>query len=150
MPLEDARARIAAQATDEQRVAAADVLLDNSGGLAELRAAVDALWEDRLVPYASGIAKGVPSSATPGTVTDAHFDRAAARLRSWLHRPDLRVERADTSGPLELRAFLADADEVRAVAGALPGSGWIVASDHVTAHSADPGNPGVLHLRTPA
>ena len=41
---ETARARIAAQATDEQRRAVADVVLDNSGSLAQLRAQVDAAW----------------------------------------------------------------------------------------------------------
>ncbi|WP_026341267.1 dephospho-CoA kinase [Actinomadura atramentaria] len=41
-----ARARIAAQATRERRRAAADLVLDNSGSLADLRAAVDALWTD--------------------------------------------------------------------------------------------------------
>ncbi|HUP99299.1 MAG TPA: dephospho-CoA kinase [Aeromicrobium sp.] len=41
----DARARIAAQASREERLAAADVVIDNSGGVAELTAAVDALWQ---------------------------------------------------------------------------------------------------------
>ena len=40
----DARARIARQATREDRVAKADYVLDNSGSLDALRAAVDALW----------------------------------------------------------------------------------------------------------
>ena len=42
----DARARIAAQATREQRRAAADVVIDNDGDLAGLRAQVDRLWSD--------------------------------------------------------------------------------------------------------
>ncbi|WP_346623202.1 dephospho-CoA kinase [Blastococcus montanus] len=46
----DARARIAAQATDEQRRAAADVLLDNSGTLEELAEQVDRFWVERVVP----------------------------------------------------------------------------------------------------
>ena len=41
----DARARLAAQATPEERRAAADVVLDNSGSLEHLHAQVDALWE---------------------------------------------------------------------------------------------------------
>ena len=44
MPEADARARMAAQATDEQRRAVADEVIDNSGSLADLRAQVDALW----------------------------------------------------------------------------------------------------------
>jgi dephospho-CoA kinase len=41
---ETARARIAAQATDEQRRAVADIVIDNSGSPAELAARVDAAW----------------------------------------------------------------------------------------------------------
>ncbi len=41
----DARARIAAQATDEDRAAIADHVLDNSGDPAALDDAVDRLWE---------------------------------------------------------------------------------------------------------
>ncbi len=40
----DARARIAAQATRGQRRAAADMVIDNDGDLAGLRAQVDRLW----------------------------------------------------------------------------------------------------------
>jgi len=47
---EDARARMAAQATDEQRCAVADVVLDNSGTEDELAAQVDRLWRERLAP----------------------------------------------------------------------------------------------------
>ncbi|MBA3250952.1 MAG: dephospho-CoA kinase [Geodermatophilaceae bacterium] len=48
MSAEQARSRMAAQATDEQRRAVADVVLDNSGTLAQLQAQVDALWTQRL------------------------------------------------------------------------------------------------------
>ena len=47
---EDARARMVAQATDEQRRAVADVVLDNSGTLEELEAQVDRFWADRVAP----------------------------------------------------------------------------------------------------
>jgi dephospho-CoA kinase len=42
----DARARMAAQASDEERAAAADVILDNGGTIQELEAQVDRLWRD--------------------------------------------------------------------------------------------------------
>ena len=54
----DARARIAAQATDEQRAAIADVVLENSGTLDELRAAVDAVWRERVLPFTAAAAAG--------------------------------------------------------------------------------------------
>jgi dephospho-CoA kinase len=46
---DDARARIARQASDEQRRAVATVVLDNSGDRAALERAVDAAWR-QLVP----------------------------------------------------------------------------------------------------
>ena len=50
MPVEQARARMAAQATDEQRRAVADVVLTNDGTPEDLRAQVDRLWADRIAP----------------------------------------------------------------------------------------------------
>jgi dephospho-CoA kinase len=48
MPEADARERMAAQATDEQRRAVADEIIRNDGSLDELSAQVDAVWR-RLV-----------------------------------------------------------------------------------------------------
>jgi dephospho-CoA kinase len=45
---DDARARIAAQATDEQRRAVADVVLDNSGTPEHLAEQVDRFWAERV------------------------------------------------------------------------------------------------------
>jgi dephospho-CoA kinase len=47
---EDARARIAVQATDEQRRAIADVVLDNSGTPEQLAAQVERFWAERVAP----------------------------------------------------------------------------------------------------
>ncbi|MGY2002931.1 dephospho-CoA kinase [Blastococcus sp. SYSU DS1024] len=49
----DARARIATQASDEQRRAVADVVLDNSGPLERLAEQVDRLWAERVEPLRS-------------------------------------------------------------------------------------------------
>jgi len=46
----DARARITAQATDEQRRAVADVVIVNDGTLDDLRAKVDDVWRDAILP----------------------------------------------------------------------------------------------------
>jgi len=51
----DARSRIGAQASDEQRRAAADVWLDNDGTREALLGRVDALWADRLVPFEANV-----------------------------------------------------------------------------------------------
>src|SRR4051795_1598951 len=53
LPEADARARIAAQATDEQRRAVADVVLDNSGARDELAAQVDRFWTEKVRPRLS-------------------------------------------------------------------------------------------------
>ncbi len=45
MSEEDARARMAKQATREQRAAIADRIIDNSGDLDSLRSQVDAVWQ---------------------------------------------------------------------------------------------------------
>jgi len=47
---EDARARIGAQASDEQRRAVADVVLDNSGTPERLAEQVDRFWVERVAP----------------------------------------------------------------------------------------------------
>jgi dephospho-CoA kinase len=46
LDVEDARRRLHAQATREERLAAADVVVDNSGGLASLESRVDGLWRE--------------------------------------------------------------------------------------------------------
>ncbi len=52
MPAGQARSRMAAQATDEQRRAVADVVLVNDGTPEQLRAQVDRLWAERVAPPA--------------------------------------------------------------------------------------------------
>lgn len=47
---DDARARIAAQASDGQRRAVADVVLDNSGTVEELEVQVERFWAERVAP----------------------------------------------------------------------------------------------------
>ncbi len=55
MDPDDARARIAAQATDEQRRAVADVWLDNSGTPDALAEQALAVWNDRLIPLRDNV-----------------------------------------------------------------------------------------------
>jgi len=79
----DARARIAAQAGDGMRRAAADAWLDNNGTVGTLRAQVDDLWLDRLVGFndnlMTGSASGPPD--VPSVVPyDGSWPVAANRL----------------------------------------------------------------------
>jgi dephospho-CoA kinase len=55
MTEEAARARFSAQASDEQRRVVADVVIENNGTVDELRAAVDAVWHNRIAPQAGQV-----------------------------------------------------------------------------------------------
>jgi dephospho-CoA kinase len=79
----DARARVAAQATDCQRRAAADVWLDNNGTIAQLLAQVDDLWLERMVAFNDNLLTGSCShrANTPTLVPyDDSWPSQAARL----------------------------------------------------------------------
>ncbi|MET1155428.1 dephospho-CoA kinase, partial [Arthrobacter sp.] len=54
----DARSRMAAQASAAERRAAADVVLENTGTREQLLAALDVLWEERLVPFHRNLLAG--------------------------------------------------------------------------------------------
>jgi len=54
MPEEQARARIAAQATRDQRLAVADIVIDNSGTLADLDRQLSESWTDLRTRATSG------------------------------------------------------------------------------------------------
>lgn len=58
---QDARARIAAQATEEQRRAVADVWLDNSGRPEDTIERARALWHERILPFAHNIQARQPA-----------------------------------------------------------------------------------------
>ncbi|MBA3411179.1 MAG: dephospho-CoA kinase, partial [Geodermatophilaceae bacterium] len=50
MTEEQVRARMASQATDEQRRAVADLVIMNDGSRRDLERAVDQLWQERIHP----------------------------------------------------------------------------------------------------
>lgn len=171
----EAERRIAAQADDARRQAAADVLLTNDGTLDELHAAVDALWGDRLLPYERNVrerrAVGPHRALTePDPAWPQQYARLAARIRHAAGA-DVRVDHigstavpglaakdvidiqltvsslAEADGPLADR--LADAGFPR-----LPGDWWDNPRPAGGARwvkrlhgSADPARPVHLHLR---
>jgi dephospho-CoA kinase len=88
---DDVRRRMAAQATDEQRRVAADVLLDNTGSPEALTGAVDRLWHERLRPWADNLAAGLRSRrpdrgavVEPRADWEARGERVVARLAAAL------------------------------------------------------------------
>ncbi|MBV9515174.1 MAG: dephospho-CoA kinase [Mycobacteriaceae bacterium] len=66
----DARARIAAQATEQQRRAVADVWLENSGSEGQLVERARQLWHQRIEPFANNL-RDHRVVAVPGTVVPA-------------------------------------------------------------------------------
>ncbi|GGK23749.1 dephospho-CoA kinase [Pilimelia terevasa] len=90
MSEQDAAARIDAQATRAQRLAVADVVLPNESTPAALHAAVDRLWDRRLLPFAAHLRTGTPPPRAAPTVVPpdpgwaAQGDRLCARLRHAL------------------------------------------------------------------
>ncbi|MET8466230.1 dephospho-CoA kinase, partial [Micromonospora zamorensis] len=90
--------RIAAQADDARRRAAADVVLTNDGSLADLHDAVDDLWRQRLLPYEDNLRERrvvLPGRVDPAG-TDAswpeQYERLAARIRHTLGSDALRID----------------------------------------------------------
>lgn len=97
MAVAEVAARMAAQAGDDRRRAAADVLLDNNGTLDELHARVDGIYRERLRPFEEHLrlrSAALPSRdlviADPDPTWPAQAERLTARIRHAL-----RVQAAD-------------------------------------------------------
>ncbi len=100
--------RIAAQATEEQRRAVADVWLDNTGSADELVEQARALWHQRILPFEQNLDAGEPARAQPVLVPyDPSWPdsarRIAARLEHGLWAP--RCTRSTTSGRRRCQAW---------------------------------------------
>ncbi|PZF85243.1 dephospho-CoA kinase [Micromonospora deserti] len=173
----EAERRIAAQADDARRRAAADVVLTNDAGLAELHTEVDALWHERLLPYAANLrerrAVRPPrvELATADPAWPQQYARLAARIRHAVAPADPRIDHVGSTAVPGLAAkdvidiqlavpTLADADgplaERLAAAGfpRLPGEWWDSPRPAGSGRwekrlhgSADPARPVNLHIR---
>ncbi len=137
MTEEQAAARIAAQATDEQRRAAADVVLDNSAGLGALNARVDRLWRERLQPYERNVrhSRVAPSDGLLRLVDHdptwaAQAERLIARIRHAVGPPADVSHIGSTAVPglpakdlIDLMLAVPTLDEADALADALARAG---------------------------
>ena len=140
MDEKDVRARIGAQASEEQRREAADVWLDNSGTEQEIRAAVDELWHGRLLPFERNVREGTyPERGGPKIVEyDQEWPRDARRLMARLKLAAgdkaLRLDHiGSTSVPglaakdvIDLQLTVSSLADADAIADALGGAGFPV------------------------
>ncbi len=139
MSVEEARARMAAQASREDRLAAADVVLDNSGTPEELRQAVDALWEERLTPFALNLKEqriaprtGGPVLAPADPAWAAQAGRLIARMRTAVPQDVLAVDHIgstavpglDAKDVIDLQLSVRDLDAADRIAPLLADAGF--------------------------
>ena len=171
----DARARIRAQATDEQRRAVADVWLDNSGKAEDLVEKARELWDQRIQPFAHNLQYREPARVTPKLVPydpswPLQARRAVARLgvacghraKRIDHIGSTAVPGLDAKDVIDIQVTvdsLATADELTEalLAAGYPRLETIVADTALTEDqswwekrihaSADPGRPTNVHLR---
>jgi dephospho-CoA kinase len=97
MAEDDARARIAAQASDQQRRAVADVWLDNSGTPEVLAERAREVWDHRITPFAANLSAGQvvspPARLVPADpVWPDQAARIVARLKTACGANALRVD----------------------------------------------------------
>lgn len=171
----DATARMAAQATDQQRRAAADVWLDNSGSRDDILAAVDRLWTQRLVPFEDNLRhrRRAPRTAAPILVApDDSWPRQAQRVIARVgtvaagralridHVGSTAVPGLDAKDVLDVQVVVADLEVAKRLAEdlsavglvRLPGRWWDNARDGTTrdkamATNADPARAVNCHIR---
>ncbi|HEY9355840.1 MAG TPA: dephospho-CoA kinase [Arthrobacter sp.] len=93
----EAASRMAAQASREERNAAADVVLDNAGTRDQLLARVDSLWADRLLPFADNLRRGVRARRTDGPTLQAH-------QADWAHQAARIGARILAAAPADIMA----------------------------------------------
>jgi dephospho-CoA kinase len=171
----DARARIAAQAPEEQRRAIADVLLDNSGSQEELVERARDLWHQRVLPLAHNIRTRevvrTPSNLVPYNPAwpdDAR--RIIARIQMACGPKALRVDHigptavpgTDAEDVIDIQVTVPSlpiADEladtladigyprIEYIAGDVPKDGDSLLWGERIHGAADPGRPANIYLR---
>lgn len=139
MTADEARARMAAQAGRDDRLAAADVVLDNSGTPEDLRHAVDALWEERVRPFALNLKEQRIAPRTAGPVLApadpawaAQAARLIARLRAAVPQDVLAVDHLgstavpglDAKDVIDLQLSVRDLDAAERMAPLLADAGF--------------------------
>lgn len=171
----DARARIAAQATEEQRRAVADVWLDNSGSADDLKRRALQLWQDRILPFAHNVQAHQAVSPKPELVAydetwPAQAQRIVKRIQTACGAQILRVDHIGSTAisglvakdVIDVQITVASLDVADEIVDALAGAGYPrvekITTDvpHTDDSSlwrkrfhgaADPGRPANVHVR---
>ena len=173
----DARARIAAQAKDEQRRRVADVWLDNSGSEGHLVEQARELWYQRILPFAHNLATGTPAPESGLLVAaDPNWPDQAARILARLntscghravridHIGSTAIAGLDARDVIDVQITVASLEMADELADALRQAGYprvdsvtadvrfADATDSALWHkrfhaSADPGRPTHSHIR---
>jgi dephospho-CoA kinase len=169
LPEQQVRARIRAQASDAARRGAADVVLANDGTRADLHAAVEALWRERLVPYEENVrlrrVVRHPDQlhlAPYDPTWPAQYGRLAARLTHAVGTGCLRVDHVgSTAVPglpaqdvIDIQLTVTDLTVADALADPLTDAGFPRSPDasHATSNErrhggTDPARVVHLHVR---
>jgi dephospho-CoA kinase len=171
----DARARIKAQAPEDQRRAIADVLLDNSGSQGALVEKARDLWHNRVQPLAHNIRTGqcAPRAYQLVPYRKAWADdarRIIKRIEIACGAKALRVDHIgstavpgmDAKDVIDIQVTVASLEVADEINGALANVGY-PRIEHITADTAhtadaalwrkrihcaaDPGRPANIHIR---
>jgi dephospho-CoA kinase len=171
----DARARIKAQAPEEQRRAIADVLLDNSGTQDELVESVRELWHSRVLPLAHNIqTRRVAEHKLELVLYDPTWPEQASRIIKRVqlvcgakalrvdHIGSTAVPRMDAKDVIDIQITVESLDVADAINDGLADVGY-PRIDSITTDmphtddpalwckrihgAADPGRPARIHLR---
>jgi dephospho-CoA kinase len=102
MAADEARSRMAAQASREARLAAADAVLDNSGTMEHLVEQVDLLWTERLLPFARNLEAGSAAARTGGPVLKPARSEWPHEARRLMDRIRASLQGAGEGAPVGL------------------------------------------------
>ncbi len=137
MTEDDARARIAAQASEEQRRAVADVWLDNAGSEGQLVERARELWYQRILPFAHNLREHRTVSARPELVASdptwpAQARRVVERLKTTCGHNALRIDHIgstavpgmDAKDVIDVQVTVSSLGVADEIAGALAHAGY--------------------------
>lgn len=173
MARDDAEARIARQASDEERYAVCDVIIDNAGPVSQTQDRVADLVDDRILPFAANLKAQRRAARGPVELVDPtaqDWPMQAQRIIAKLHHgigAQFRIDHiGSTAVPglaakdvIDLQLLVPDLDAARELAATLAGLGYPggdavdnlgegqMESKRFHANT-DPGRAVNLHVRT--